>query len=234
MSELPQLLFNPGDDCILLEHCQLVVDDHLPFWLGTVLGRCLPDKLVFGTCTHMQNAHLHSYLTRYCYPAHLSGVDYRSNPRISSPSLLQSARSLYWLLRGYAHDMGGPGTPILTCWRSLEKGVCLPNCWFFQVVGALCCDPLLLVSAHSWWAIFLYPLISATCCFLQLLTPFELVVRVPWWMTENDWQVSSLPDDHRAGVLPALLLHLLFNQNAEYANTKLAVWLLPSCFLQKW
>ena len=96
------------------------------------------------------------------------------------------------------------------------------------------CDPLLLVLAHSWWTIFLYPLISATYCILHLLTPFELVVTVPWWIIETYWQVSSLPDDYHAGVSAALLLHLPFNQNAEYVNAKLAVWLLPSCSLQKW
>lgn len=84
-----------------------------------------------------------------------------------------------------------------------------------------CFDPLLLVLAHSWWAIFLYPLISAT----NLLSAFsdslfELIVHVPWWITETNWQVSSLPDDHHAGVLAVVLLHLPFNWNAEYINTK--------------
>jgi len=46
--------------------------------------------------------------------------------------------------------------------------------------------------------------------------------------------VSRLPGDHDAGILAALFLHLPFNQNTKYIHVKLAVWLLPSCSLQKW
>lgn len=47
--ELLQLLFNPGDDCIPLQHYQLV-DYHLPFRLDQFGA----DKLVFGMCAHAE------------------------------------------------------------------------------------------------------------------------------------------------------------------------------------
>lgn len=54
VSELPQLLFNPGDDCIPLQHHQLVVDDPSSLLTWSILGRCPPNKLVFGMCTHRE------------------------------------------------------------------------------------------------------------------------------------------------------------------------------------
>lgn len=151
-------------------------------------------------------------------------------------SRIQSTRSLYWPLRDHAYGVGATGAPVLVCWHSLEKGVCLHNCWFSkwwgssmlwssaaglspQLVSYLfipfnCGNLLPSAFAHSIW----------TGCLCSLVNN-----RI-----ETDWQVSSLPDDHHAGVLAALFLHLPFNQNAKYINAKLAIWLLPCCSLQKW